>query len=213
MAGPMDSAAWKKRIPRQENLDSAERKALDALAGQTDDQLRWLGAQALGQQWQLPVLNEVFRVDLASGAICTSAAAPVGPAWRILTFHYLAVADRPEPQAPEITFADLPTARSYAAVYDQRTVGRLCATIGQSEETLKRAAESVGGRRTVGGDLAYHFQVFPRVSIRLVWHAPDEEFPPSATLLVPPNIEEYFCSEDVVVLSERLVARLCGKPF
>jgi hypothetical protein len=46
-----------------------------------------------------------------------------------------------------------------------------------------------------------------------VWHAPDDEFPASATLLLPPNIEDYFCSEDIVVLSESLVARLSGRGF
>ena len=58
-----------------------------------------------------------------------------------------------------------------------------------------------------------HFDELPRVSLRLIWHAADEEFPPSATLLLPANIEEYFCSEDIVVLSECLVARLGGRPY
>jgi hypothetical protein len=55
--------------------------------------------------------------------------------------------------------------------------------------------------------------VFPRFSIRLVWYSPDDEFPSSATLLVPANAESYFCPEDLVVLSERLVSRLAGQPF
>ena len=55
--------------------------------------------------------------------------------------------------------------------------------------------------------------MFPRVIHRLIWHAADDEFPPSATILLPSNIEEFFCSEDIVVLSESLVARLAGKPF
>ena len=31
--------------------------------------------------------------------------------------------------------------------------------------------------------------------------------------LLPANAESYFCSEDLVVLSERLVSRLAGQPF
>ena len=34
-----------------------------------------------------------------------------------------------------------------------------------------------------------------------------------ATLLLPANIEAYFCSEDIVVLSEQLISRLCGRGF
>jgi len=55
--------------------------------------------------------------------------------------------------------------------------------------------------------------MFPRVILRLVCYAADEEFPPPATILLPSNIEDYFCSEDIVVLSECLVSRLCERPF
>ena len=64
-----------------------------------------------------------------------------------------------------------------------------------------------------GGDAAFDFDMFPRVCVRLIWHAADEEFPPSATLLLPANIDAFFCIEDIVVLSERLVARLGGRGF
>jgi hypothetical protein len=50
--------------------------------------------------------------------------------------------------------------------------------------------------------------MFPRICLRLIWHAPDDEFPPSATILLPAAIESFFCTEDIVVLSERLTARL-----
>ena len=47
--------------------------------------------------------------------------------------------------------------------------------------------------------------------MRVIWYAADEEFAPSATLLLPANIESYFGIEDVVVLSERVVAWLAGR--
>ena len=64
-----------------------------------------------------------------------------------------------------------------------------------------------------GGDTAFDFDIFPRLCVRVIWHAADEEFPPSATLLLPANIESYFCIEDIVVLSESLVSRLGGRAF
>ncbi len=63
------------------------------------------------------------------------------------------------------------------------------------------------------GDAGFDFDVFPRFGLRLVWYAGDEEFRPSATILLPSNIDLFFCPEDVVVLSESLVARLAGRPF
>ncbi len=175
--------------------------------------MRWLGAEAAGGPWRLPVLEDVFQIDAPAGRVITSAGRPVGPHWRILALHYLSIGSRPERREPEITFADLQTARSYADVYRGRTEARLCATAGRDAATLSAAADAIRGRKVSGGDLGFQFDVFPRLSIRLVWYAADEEFPPSATILLPSNIEDYFCAEDIVVLSERLVSRLGGRPF
>jgi hypothetical protein len=199
--------------PPQENLERAAQLALEAVARQSEEQLLWLGAERAGGAWRLPVLDDTFLVDLSMSRIMTSAGQQVGLPWSILALHYLAIASRPEEQTPEVMFADLATARSYAGVYHGRVNARLCATVGRDGDPLRAAAGALGGRPAVGGDAAFDFAVFPRLLLRLVWHAPDDEFPASATLLLPANIEAYLCSEDIVVLSERLVSRLCGRPF
>ena len=199
----------------QQNFDTAAKLGFEAVEEQPAEQLLWLGAQPRQYGWQVPVLNDVLEVDLSAKRVSTSAGQGVRPPWTILTLHYLAITARPEQQAPEVTFADLATARSYAGVYHARVVARLCATAGRDAQRLGAAAGALGGRSgaQAAGDAAFDFSVFPRVSVRLVWHAPDEEFPPSATLLLPENIESYFCSEDIVVLSELLVSRLGGGRF
>ena len=199
--------------PRQENLKTATELGFDAVARQTDEQILWLGGEPTGSGWRLPVLDSAFEVDPSSRRVTTSSGEEVGPHWSILALHYLAIGSRPERCRPEVTFADLAAARSYAGVYHGRVVARLCATAGRDAGRLSAAAESLGGKPASGGSAAFDFDVFPRISLRLIWHAPDDEFPPSATLLLPANIESYFCSEDIVVLSESLVARLGGRPF
>lgn len=199
--------------PPQQNLKRATQLGFDALEGQSEDQLRWLGAQGSGHAWRLPVLGDVLEVDISNRRILTSSGRDVGPQWRIIVLHYLAISSQPQQQTPKITFADLPRARSYAGVYQGRVICRLCATAGREAEKLASAAETLGGRATTGGDLAFDFDPFPQLSLRLIWHAGDEEFPPSATMLLPPNVESYLCSEDIVVLSESIVARLTGRPF
>ncbi len=199
--------------PPQENYRVAVQRAVEALRPQTPEQLAWLGAQACGALWRLPVLDDVFEVDLSSGRVVTSNGVPVQVAWQVLALHYLAVALRPEPRPPSITFADLASGRGYASVYEARVLRRLCATAGRQRDSLCRAAEGLCARPAQGGDAAYHFDVFPRVAVQLIWHGPDEEFPPSATILLPDNIEQWFCTEDIVVLCESLVARLGGRTF
>jgi len=197
----------------QENLKRATELAFEALCDQPEEQLRWLGAEPAGGAWRLPVLDDAFAVDQRLRRVTVTSGAEAGAAWRILALHYLAIRGRPQRQPPEVTFADLSTARSYAKVYRHRTTARLCATVGRSLESLQAGAAAIGGRTAEGGDAAFEFDVFPRVPMRLVWHAPDEEFPPTATFLLPANIESFFSAEDVVVLSEGLVARLCGRTF
>jgi hypothetical protein len=217
-----DAAAGKDSVPgpqrfampgRQDNLQRAEALAFDALSRQSAEQMLWLGARGAAPHWQLPVLENSLEIDLAARRITTSAGQAVRPAWRILLLHYLAITGRPEDLVPEVTFADLPSARTYAGVYKGRVISRLCATAGRDAPKLCAAAAALGGRAVAGGDAAFDFTVFPRLVVRLVWHAPDNEFPPSATLLLPRNAEAYLCTEDLVVLSERLVARLGDRAF
>lgn len=197
----------------QQNLRLASAMAFAAAARQSAEEIRRLGARFCENAWHLPVLGDTFDIDVQGGCIVTADGGRVGPHWSILALHYLAVTSRPERCMPEITFADFATARSYAKVYHQRVVARLCATAGRDAARLRAAAESLDGRAVAVGDLGFDFPVFPRFTMRLVWHSPDEEFPPAATLLLPANAESFFCAEDLVVLSECLVARLAGRPF
>lgn len=198
-------------MPPQSNLQVAAEKATESLAGQSAEQLAWLGATPAGDTWRISVLGEVFEVDISSGRVWSQGGGDVQPAWRILTLHYLDVRCKPPADKPEITFADLPAARSYAKVYQGRVIGRLCATAGRDLATLSAAVEAIGARPVDGGDAAFEIAAFPRIPLRVIWYAADEDFPPSATLLLGAKIESFLCVEDIVVLSECLVSRLSAQ--
>ncbi len=187
--------------------------ALAAAAAQPTEQLAWLGARHQQGVWTLPVLEEHLRVDLTDGSVRTSDGRAAGPWWQILTLHYLSARGRPPEGPPKLNFADLPGGRAYAPVYQQRVIGRLCATAGRDKEALSRAGRSLGGVPVPGGDLGLDFQVYPRVRLRLLWYAGDEELTPSAVVLLPENVEAFLAVEDIVVLSERMVSRLSGGRF
>jgi len=199
--------------PPQQNLQTVTALAVEALRGQSADQLAWLGARRAGKMWRLDVLNDSLDVDISSGAVRTSEGREARAVWRILTLHYLTVTSRPESRAPEVTFADLPAGRAYAGVYHSRVIARLCATVGRDLASLSAAAAAAGARAVEAGDAAFEMNLFPRIAVRLIWHAGDEEFGPSATLLLPANIESFLEIEDVVVLSESLVSRMSGRGY
>jgi len=202
-------------LPRQHNLQQAVEYALGPLAAQSADQLAWLGAHPEAQgAWRVRVLDGELVVQVPSGQIRTAGGGEINPQWRILVLHYLCVTGRPPEREPQIGFGELADARAYVSVYHKRVIERFCATAGRDETTLRRAMESLGGLPAAGGgDAAFDLRVFPRLVMRVIWHHGDEEFPPSATMLLPPNVQSFLCSEDVVVLSERVVSRLGGRPF
>lgn len=199
--------------PRQHNLQAAVDAAVGALADVSPDQMAFLGVQRAGPAWHVPVLDDTFHLDLPARDFRTLSGQALSPTWQVIALHYLAVATRPAPCTPEIIFGDLPGGLAYATVYRQRVNGRLCATAGRDAATLRAAALKLRAVPLALGDLGFEFALFPRLSIRLVWHAGDDEFGPSATLLLPRTIEAFFCIEDIVVLSERLVGRLSGQPY
>lgn len=212
----MTNAADRLRLlvpPPQEAYRLAVQKALATFQSQTPEQIGWLGGVGSPAGWELPVLGESLWVDDVCGAVMARRDKPVRPPWQILVLHYLSVSGRPAREPPQVTFADLPSGRGYADVYRNRTVGRLCATVGRNRESIHAAAAAIGGRKVAGAPLSFVFNVFPRLAAGLVWHPADEEFPPAATWLLPPNIEMFLSTEDIVVLCECCVSRLEGKPF
>lgn len=199
--------------PRQHNLQDALVLAMEAVAQQSGEQLEWLGARQSQGRWTLSVLGDVLTVDMDKGVVCSSDGHRCGAWWEILTLHYLGVSKRPTEESPSICFADLPGGRAYAAVYQKRVIDRLCKTAGRDEQTLIKAGRLLGVEPLSQENLTLDFQVYPRVKLRLIWYRGDEELSPSGVLLLAKSIESFFCIEDIVVLSERLVSRLSGGHF
>ena len=155
--------------------------------------------------------------SVKAGACFTGEVAPVsdlhkGLEWADCLSLHVPKGDRPVLGEPCVTFAHLPDGRVYAGNYEGRVIRRLCATAGRDASTLRAAAEALGAAAVEArGDLAYDFDVLGRLRLRLIWYAGDDEFGPSACVLLPSNISSLLCIEDVVVLSERLVSRLSGR--
>jgi len=200
----------------QQSYRQAFERGLEQLRSRNGEGLAELGARPTAPgRYELPVLDGVFVIDLPAGRVTLAGGdqpgwpenAP-GEAWAILAVHYLG--SRPPWREPSkwISFADLPEARGYNPVYRGRVLGRLCATAGRDRQTFIRACTRLGGERFEAGEEGFKFQVFPRVPVAIAWYSGDDEFRAGASLVFPENITDFFSAEDVVVLSESLVARL-----
>ncbi len=199
--------------PPQGHYRIAAAKAVETLKDQSPEQLEWLGAKADEDLWTLKILGQTLAADLRTGSVRTSQGEEVRETWQILVLHYLSIASKPLFGEPTLTFAEIPGAITYDKVYQGRVIGRFCYTAGRDLATLTEAATALDATDSEGGDKAFEFRIFPRLNIKLIWYAADDEFPSSATILLPENIFPALSIEDIVVLSEQLVANLGGKGF
>ena len=187
-------------LPVQRNLQRATELAVAAVTIQSDHQLRWLGPKPRTTLGGCP----------SSTRLCWWTCPPSGlPRNRVGRDPALA---HPHATLPGNRIASRPAAtrdhlrRSrHGPILRQgvpeRAIARLCAWVGRDSARLVAAARGLGACAVAVGDAAFDFDVFPRLTLRLVWYAGDDELPPDATLLLPSNIEAYFTAEDVVVLS------------
>ncbi len=197
-------------LPQQNNLIIAVSRGLEVLRAQRDEQLAWLGADRDDRgRIGVEVLGRRTNVDLDAGGLVFDDGKPVDMRWQVLVVHYLGAPAPVEPTGEEMVFADIPDTRGYQGVYDGRVIKRLCFTVGRSRELLQRAAAAIGGQPCEGeGDLNFRFDVLPRVPLRVIWHAADEDFPPNAVFLFQTNVVHLLPPEDIVVLSELVVGEM-----
>jgi hypothetical protein len=197
-------------LPRQENLTLAISRGLDCLRRQNDSMLAWLGAGRDGlDRICVSVLGKPLSVDFEGNRLVFEDGQPADMRWQVLVLHYLNAPTPVEPTGREMVFADIRDTRGYQGVYEGRVIKRLCFTVGRTAETLNHAALAIGGHPCEGeGDLAFRFDVLPRIPLRMAWYAGDEDFPPNATFLFQSNATDLLPPEDIVVLSELVVSQM-----
>lgn len=136
---------------------------------------------------------------------------------KILILHYLTGpgADRglPRPESDRlVSFKNLPGAAFYGVPYQNRGPGRIARRFGTSPEEFRRAGSALGWTPEAMGDLAFSFQVLPRIRGVVVLHLGDEELPAEAGILHNQAIVSYLPLEDVAVLGGLIATRLTRAP-
>jgi uncharacterized protein DUF3786 len=200
--------------PPQRPYDQALALGAETIKLVSDDCLTALGACTCEENIEIDVLGTPVRVARKSGRVLLADNdAPTSLA--ICVLHHLAATPRhaePSDQRP-VSFIDIPDVRGYYPPYSGRVLGRITRRFGPTANGLAAAAQAIGGSAEPIGDQGYRFGFFPRVPVWLTYFLGDDEFPPAAALLYRPDITSYLPAEDLIVMSELLAARLCGKSW
>lgn len=107
-----------------------------------------------------------------------------------------------------IDFMGLSGGEAYYPAFKKRTIGHLVRKFGDDPDELIVAAERFGGIRSALGDVGVVIYPLDNVAILIKMSKADEEFGPDATILFDSNIENIFCTEDIVVLTETVIHQL-----
>jgi hypothetical protein len=199
-------------MPRIDDYIAARRLAIDKLAAESYENLMRRSGFGPAERGGLciPFLNRVYRLSYPGFELADAAAetreAPLQE--QVLILHYLQ-ADWPAGVSGEwVAYREIPGAAFYFGAFVKRAVDPLKKVFGQNAAAFGGAAGRLGGAPVDAGDMGFEFRVFPKVPVRVILYAGDEEFPPEAGILFDRSIGGMLSPEDVAWMAGMLVYRL-----
>ena len=122
--------------------------------------------------------------------------------------YYFDVSDGAPMTNEWIAFNQIPGGMFYAQAFQGYSGNELAKAFGNDSEAFMDANEKLGGRREFFGNLAYSYQVLPRVPIMVVCWLGDEDFPPSYRMLFDSNAHHHLVTDAYAILGSNLTRKL-----
>ncbi len=153
-----------------------------------------------GTTFLIPSMGKTYHFSYPE-YVCPS---PMADWHYLVILHYLNLADGAPVTGEACSMADMPSGLVRGTKYDRTAAQALTAFLrGKSEQQVKAILKNLGGGFLPGkADLCVRLPFLPRFPVYInIWFA-DEEFPPSARLLVDRCAEHYLTIEDAVSLGD-----------
>lgn len=125
-----------------------------------------------------------------------------------LVLYYFHLSDGAPQDGRWIAFSELPDGKFYAQAYEGYTGQELTKTFGSDLQAFIEAAEKLGGRREFFGNIAYSYQVLPRLAIMVVCWLGDEDFPASYRILFDAAASHHLTTDGCAILGSTLARKL-----
>ena len=137
--------------------------------------------------------------------------APIDTFDMTLLAYYFEITDGTPMAGQWIAFDQLPDGKSYAQAFQGYTGNVLARIFGNDAEAFTAANERLFGRREFFGNLAYSYQVLPRVPLLVVCWLGGEDFPPSYRILFDAHAPHHLTTDAYAILGSRLTQMLAKK--
>jgi hypothetical protein len=122
--------------------------------------------------------------------------------------YYFDVCDGTPMTGEWIAFNQIPGGLFYAQAFQGYTGNELAKFFKNDTEAFIEANEKLGGRREFFGNIAYSYQILPRVPIMVVCWLGDEDFPPSYRILFDSNAHHQLVTDAYAILGSNLTHKL-----
>ncbi len=199
-------------MARVDDYIEARRLAVKDLDGRSPEQVAERSGFAVlkDDTLRVPFLNRAYRVTLPSYTFRdeTDPGQEVPIQEQVILLHYLQGDPAVQPGGDWVAYREIPGAGFYDSAFAKRAVVPLTKAFGNNPEGLARAAERLSGSPAPVGDHSWDFSPLPRVPVRIVLWAGDDEFPANATILFDRTAGKILSPEDLAWLAGMLVYRL-----
>ena len=98
----------------------------------------------------------------------------------------------------------------YPAFYKSSIVSLINA-FGYGSSKLRKCGEHLGGKEIKMGDIAFEFEVFPKVFCRVVIWEGDDEIEPSATILFDSSVQYIMHVESIIGLGGYIINKIINE--
>lgn len=161
---------------------------------------------------EIPSLGERYLVG--RGVVESAGGEPVAPKTGLAVVSYLLSAGTGEPSGEFVSLGRLGGFNVGRANHEERSLkGPLLQRFGDDVELLARAVPTLGGVEEEGsspGQRSWRFDLFPKLPLRLIHHAADEDFPAEINVLFNSRALEFFGFECLGFLPGYFISALLG---
>lgn len=152
--------------------------------------------------------KEVLLAFPAFSATDAHNGAELNPFDQTMLLYYFHLSDGTPQSGTWIAFTELPDGKFYTQAFQGYTGQALLQTFGNDADGFAQAAEKLGGRRELFGNLAYSFQVLPRLALMVACWLGDEDFPASYRILFDAAAGHHLTTDACAILGSQLTQKI-----
>lgn len=161
-------------------------------------------------KWRVPFLNRTYAVSFPDFTFTdlADAAREVPIQEQVLALHYLEGVSDLSVSGNWVAYREIKDAAFYNSAFLKRTAVPLKSVFGKNPGALTASGEKLGAGFVDFGDVGLEFAVFPKIPVRYILWAGDDEFEPEASVLFDDTAGRILSAEDLAWLAGMVVYRL-----